>query len=53
MRPRRFGRSQWLSTLENRHDLAKTEQFEQLFGYLKIGQAPPSDLPQDTVATAS
>jgi hypothetical protein len=40
LRPRRFGKSLWLSTLENYYDLAKTEQFEQLFGDLKIGQAP-------------
>ncbi len=40
LRPRRFGKSLWLSTLENYYDLAKTEQFEQLFGHLRIGQAP-------------
>ena len=40
LRPRRFGKSLWLSTLENYYDLAKAEQFEQLFGHLKIGQAP-------------
>jgi len=40
LRPRRFGKSLWLSTLENYYDLAKADQFEQLFGHLKIGQAP-------------
>ena len=40
LRPRRFGKSLWLSTLENYYDLAKVEQFEHLFGHLKIGQAP-------------
>ena len=40
LRPRRFGKSLWLSTLENYYDLAKVDQFEQLFGHLKIGQAP-------------
>jgi len=40
LRPRRFGKSLWLSTLENYYDLAKAEQFDQLFGRLKIGQAP-------------
>jgi hypothetical protein len=40
LRPRRFGKSLWLSTLENYYDLAKADQFEQLFGRLKIGQAP-------------
>lgn len=42
LRPRRFGKSLWLSTLENYYDLAKAEQFEPLFGGLKIGQAPTS-----------
>ncbi len=40
LRPRRFGKSLWLSTLENYYDLTKADQFEQLFGHLKIGQAP-------------
>lgn len=38
LRPRRFGKS--LSTLENYYDLAKAEQFEALFGDLKIGKNP-------------
>ena len=40
LRPRRFGKSLWLSTLENYYDLAKADRFERLFGNLKIGQAP-------------
>ncbi|MBK1720962.1 AAA family ATPase [Thiocystis violacea] len=40
LRPRRFGKSLWLSTLENYYDLAKAEHFAPLFGHLKIGQAP-------------
>jgi len=40
LRPRRFGKSLWLSTLENDYDLARADQFERLFGHLAIGQAP-------------
>lgn len=40
LRPRRFGKSLWLSTLENYYDLAKTNDFTKLFGHLKIGQNP-------------
>jgi len=40
LRPRRFGKSLWLSTLENYYDLAKAGDFERLFGGLKIGQNP-------------
>jgi hypothetical protein len=40
LRPRRFGKSLWLSTLENYYDVAKTEQFDQLFGHLAIGKNP-------------
>ncbi|HRY15436.1 MAG: AAA family ATPase [Candidatus Competibacteraceae bacterium] len=40
LRPRRFGKSLWLSTLENYYDLAKADDFATLFGGLKIGQNP-------------
>ena len=40
LRPRRFGKSLWLSVLENYYDLAKAEHFERLFGHLAIGQQP-------------
>ncbi len=40
LRPRRFGKSLWLSTLENYYDLAKAEEFVRLFGHLAIGQNP-------------
>ncbi|MDG4553754.1 MAG: AAA family ATPase [Candidatus Competibacter sp.] len=40
LRPRRFGKSLWLSTLENYYDLARANDFERLFGGLKIGQNP-------------
>ncbi len=42
LRPRRFGKSLWLSTLENYYDLARAADFERLFGGLKIGQNPTS-----------
>ena len=40
LRPRRFGKSLWLSTLENYYDVAKADEFEALFGHLAIGQDP-------------
>jgi hypothetical protein len=40
LRPRRFGKSLVLSMLENYYDLAKADQFDQLFGPLKIGANP-------------
>ncbi len=35
LRPRRFGKSLWLSTLENDYDLARADDFERLFGGLQ------------------
>ncbi|MCP4699175.1 MAG: AAA family ATPase, partial [Gammaproteobacteria bacterium] len=40
LRPRRFGKSLLLDMLANYYDLAKADQFESLFGRLKIGQDP-------------
>jgi len=40
LRPRRFGKSLWLSTLENYYDLARADDFERLFGNLQIGRNP-------------
>jgi len=40
LRPRRFGKSLWLSVLENYYDVRKTDEFERLFGNLAIGQNP-------------
>ncbi len=40
LRPRRFGKSLWLSILENYYDVAKAQQFERLFGHLAIGKNP-------------
>ena len=42
LRPRRFGKSLWLSVLENYYDLARADRFEELFGDLKIGREPTS-----------
>ena len=40
LRPRRFGKSLWLSVLENYYDLARADDFGPLFGGLKIGKNP-------------
>lgn len=40
LRPRRFGKSLWLSVLENYYDVAKAAEFDRLFGDLAIGQNP-------------
>ncbi len=40
LRPRRFGKSLLISMLENYYDIAKADEFEQLFGELAIGQNP-------------
>ena len=40
LRPRRFGKSLLLSMLEHYYDLAKADEFEQLFGDLAIGKEP-------------
>ena len=40
LRPRRFGKSLWLSTLLNYYDIARANDFDRLFGQLAIGQNP-------------
>ncbi len=40
IRPRRFGKSLLLSMLANYYDVAKKDEFESLFGHLKIGNNP-------------
>ena len=40
IRPRKFGKSLFLSLLSNYYDLRKSDQFEHLFGDLYIGQHP-------------
>jgi len=40
IRPKRFGKSLVLSMLENYYDVAKKDEFEAIFGGLKIGKNP-------------
>ncbi len=40
LRPRRFGKSLLLSTLENYYDVKRANEFERLFGHLAIGKDP-------------
>jgi len=40
IRPRRFGKSLLLSMLAHYYDVALADQFESLFGHLKIGKEP-------------
>ncbi|MCB9480414.1 MAG: AAA family ATPase [Desulfobacteraceae bacterium] len=40
IRPRRFGKSLLLSMLENYYDVAKKNDFQKIFGHLKIGKNP-------------
>jgi hypothetical protein len=40
LRPRRFGKSLWLTTLANYYDVATGDEFERLFGRLAIGRQP-------------
>lgn len=40
LRPRRFGKSLWLSTLWNYYDVNRADEFERLFGHLAIGADP-------------
>ncbi|MEA1923411.1 MAG: AAA family ATPase [Pseudomonadota bacterium] len=40
IRPRRFGKSLLLSMLENYYDVARADQFSEIFGHLAIGKKP-------------
>ncbi|MEI6287128.1 MAG: AAA family ATPase [Bacillota bacterium] len=40
IRPRRFGKTLWLSVLENYYDVYKADKFVALFGDLAIGKQP-------------
>ncbi|MDM8516787.1 AAA family ATPase [Desulfobacterales bacterium HSG16] len=42
LRPRRFGKSLLLSMLINYYDLGRKDQFDEIFGKLKIGRNPTS-----------
>jgi len=43
LRPRRFGKSLFLSMLEYYYDIKRKDQFEELFGNLYIGKNPTSE----------
>ena len=43
IRPRRFGKSLFISMLENYYDINKEDKFEKLFGDLYIGKNPTED----------
>lgn len=43
IRPRRFGKTLWLSTLQHYYDVNRREQFEQLFGGTYIGEHPTTE----------
>lgn len=43
IRPRRFGKSLFISMLENYYDINKKDKFEELFGDLYIGKNPTED----------
>ncbi|MCB2306997.1 ATP-binding protein [Clostridium estertheticum] len=43
IRPRRFGKSLFLSMLENYYDINKKDKFEKLFGDLYIGKNPTEE----------
>ena len=40
LRPRRFGKSLWCTTLEYYYDINEADDFEQLFGHTDIGKNP-------------
>ena len=43
IRPRRFGKSLWLSTLEHYYDVNQADDFDALFGDTYIGQQPTAE----------
>ncbi len=43
IRPRRFGKSLFISMLENYYDINKKDKFEKLFGDLYIGKNPTEE----------
>lgn len=43
IRPRRFGKSLFISMLENYYDINKKDKFEKLFGDLYIGKSPTEE----------
>ena len=43
IRPRRFGKSLWLSVLQHYYDVNRADNFDFLFGETYIGQHPTAD----------
>jgi len=43
IRPRRFGKTLWLSLLQHYYDVNKADQFDELFGDTYIGQQPTAE----------
>ena len=43
IRPRRFGKSCWISLLENYYDRKRADEFEQVFGGTDIGREPTAN----------
>ena len=43
IRPRRFGKSCWVSMLENYYDRGRADRFEELFGGMDIGDRPTAN----------
>ncbi len=43
LRPRRFGKTLWCSTLQCYYDVNRKERFEHLFGHTAIGKDPTAD----------
>ena len=43
IRPRRFGKSCWVSMLENYYDRGRAKRFEELFGGMDIGDRPTAN----------
>ncbi len=49
IRPRRFGKSCWVSVLENYYDRTRAGEFEALFGGTDVGRRPTDDRHRDVV----
>ncbi len=43
IRPRRFGKTLWLSVLQHYYDVNQTDHFDELFGDTDIGQQPTAE----------
>jgi hypothetical protein len=43
IRPRRFGKSLWVSIFETYYDINKKDRFEEFFGGLWVGETPTQE----------